>query len=88
MTRTETYNRIQELQKYLGFAEAESTTATIEVPNDSILRLLADDFGSHIYEPYEMFDNEEKRMYVILDKVTIVVKSKDKYRKAVTLTPF
>ena len=89
MTKLETISKIKELQRYLGFAEVGMLIAYIEVHNDNILKLVAEEYGCHVYEPFEMNGlNEERQIEVVIDKITIVVKSKDKWRKSTTLIPF
>lgn len=89
MTKLETITKIKELQRYLGFAEVEQATAIIEVNNDNILRLVADEYGCHVYEPFEILDNNESReITIVMDKVSIIVRSKEKFRKHATLIAF
>jgi hypothetical protein len=88
MTKQETQIKINELVKLLNTLDVEGVTAKIFVPNDNILKMLAEDYNVKVYEPFEMFGNEERIFYYMKDKVTIHVKSQMKYRKETTLIEY
>jgi hypothetical protein len=88
MTKTETQTKINELITLLNTLDVAGITATIFVPNDNILKLLATDYEVKIYEPFEMFGNEQRMFYYSKGKVTIHVKSEMKYRKETNLIEY
>ena len=88
MTKQETQTKINELVTLLNTLDVEGVTANIFVPNDNILKLLATDYNVKVYEPHEMFGNEERMFYFNKDKVTIQVKRQMKYRKETTLIEY
>jgi hypothetical protein len=88
MTKQETQIKINELITLLNTLDVEGITAKIFVANDNILKLLATDYNVKIYEPFEMFGNEERMFYFNKDKVTIHVKSQMKYRKETQLIEY
>lgn len=88
MTKTETQIKINELITLLNTLDVEGITVKMTVPNDNILKLLATDYDVKVYEPFEMFGNEERLFYFSKDKVTIHVKSQMKYRKETQLIEY
>jgi hypothetical protein len=88
MTKQETQTKINELITLLNTLDVEGITAKMTVPNDNILKLLAIERDVKIYEPFEMFGNEERMFYFSKDKVTIHVKSQMKYRKETQLIEY
>jgi hypothetical protein len=88
MTKQETQIKINELITLLNTLDVEGITAKIFVANDNILKLLAADYNVKVYEPFEMFGNEERMFYFSKDKVTIHVKSQMKYRKETHLIEY
>jgi hypothetical protein len=88
MTKHETQIKINELVTLLNTLDVEGITAKIFVPNDNILNLLATDYNVKVYEPFEMFGNEERLFYYSKDKVTIHVKSQMKYRRETHLIEY
>lgn len=88
MTKLETLLKISNLQDLLNALEVDSATATIFVPNDNILKLCAEELSSHVYEPYEMFNNEERMFYASKGKCSVIVKSMLKFRKETILKEF
>ena len=88
MTKQETQIKINELITLLNTLDVEGITVKMTVPNDNILKLLATDYDVKIYEPFEMFGNEERMFYFSKDKVTIHVKSEMKYRRETQLIEY
>ena len=88
LTKQTTIDKIKHLQRYLFLAETEQCTAIIVVPNDNILNLVAEEFDAHVFKPFENNDNEESFCIIVFDRVSIFVRSKDKYRRETVLKPY
>jgi len=88
MTKQETQTKINELITLLNTLDVEGITVRMTVPNDNILKLLATDYDVKVYEPFEIFGNEERLFYFSKDKVSIHVKSQMKYRKETQLIEY
>lgn len=91
MTKLETKQKITEILEQMGNLQFEKAGFTLKASTDNILRLLAQDFSCHVFEPYESLGNECRFILYRNDKypnVLITIESKEMFKKETILTPY
>lgn len=91
MTKLEIKQKIQDIYYHMEIIDVKKATVTLKVENDNILKLLAEEYGCHLYEPFELSAMHDHKMIIYRKEgsdITITIESKEQYRRETKLIPY
>jgi len=91
MTKLEIKQKIQDIYFHMELIDVKKATVTLKVENDNILKLLAEEYGCHLYEPFELSSMHDHKMIIYRkeeSEISIAIESKEQYRRETILKPY
>lgn len=91
MTILEIKQKIQDIYYHLEIIDIKKATVNLKVENDNQLKLLAEEYECHLYEPFELSSMHDYKLIIYRkehSEITVTIESKEQYRKETKLIPF